>query len=76
MNMYLFNFTHINSNKEMKIHGPAAYSNHFQNLITYKLYSTLKHTKFFLIFIYLFIFITVMKKVTRNQITTILTTKI
>lgn len=39
MNTYLFNFIHINTYKEMKLHGPTANSNHFQHLITYKLYS-------------------------------------
>lgn len=43
MKMYLFNFIHINTYKKIKLHGPTANSNHFQNLITYKLYSSLKY---------------------------------
>ena len=47
MNMCLFNFIHINTYKGMKLHGPTANSNHFQNLITYQLYSSLKYCKKF-----------------------------
>ena len=45
--MHLFNFIYINTYKEKKLLGPTANKNHFQNLITYKLYSTLKYCKKF-----------------------------
>jgi len=41
------NFIHINTYKEKKLHGPTASNNHFQNLITYKLYSSLNYCKKF-----------------------------